>query len=70
MELVDAEAALGDAARAALEALASHAPVRTAIESFWLVPEHRRQASWLEHEDINDVMLATALVPGGFLTRL
>ena len=37
------------------------------IESFWLPPEHRRVRTWLDHEDINDVMLATSLVPEGFL---
>jgi hypothetical protein len=52
---------------AALDQLARYAPVRTAIESFWLVSEHRRQRTWLEHEDINDVMLATMLLPDGFL---
>ena len=36
-----------------------------AIESFWLLPEHRQVRTWLDHEDINDVMLATSLVPEG-----
>ena len=38
-----------------------------AAESFWLLPEHRQVRTWLDHEDINDVMLATSLVPEGFL---
>ena len=29
--------------------------------------EHRHQDSWLEHANINDVMLATSLEPTGFL---
>ncbi len=37
------------------------------IESFWLEPEHRSVDSWLEHADINNVMLATSLAPGGYL---
>ena len=36
-----------------------------AAESFWLLPEHRQVRTWLDHEDINDVMLATSLVPEG-----
>jgi len=37
------------------------------IESFWLEPEHRSVNSWLEHADINNVMLATCLSPDGYL---
>jgi hypothetical protein len=33
-----------------------------------LRPEHRRVDRWLEHENINDVMLATSLQPEGFVT--
>lgn len=46
--------------------LAHFAPLRVEIESFWLRPEHRRTATWLEHANINDVMLATSLAPAGF----
>lgn len=56
-------------ARAALAELARYAPLRESIESFWLVDAHRRQQTWHAHEDINDVMLATALAPEGFLER-
>jgi hypothetical protein len=54
--------------RAYLAELTSYVPLGSAIENFWLRPEHRRVPSWLEHEDINDVMLATSLAPDGFLT--
>jgi hypothetical protein len=37
------------------------------IESFWLQPEHRSVDSWLEHVDINNVMLATCMAPDGYL---
>jgi len=57
----------GSRASRGLAALARYAPVREQIESFWLHPEHRRAPSWIEHEDINEVMLATSLVPHGFL---
>lgn len=37
------------------------------IRAFWLRPENRQDATWLEHRDINEVMLATSLVPAGYL---
>ena len=56
-----------DAGRAALQALAPELGTREEIESFWLDPAHQRAASWHEHLDINEVMLATALAPEGYL---
>jgi hypothetical protein len=41
--------------------------LREVIESFWLRAENRRSTTWLGHAEINDVMLATELVPDGFL---
>jgi hypothetical protein len=57
----------GAGARARLEPLARCAALRPQIEAFWLRPEHRHARTWLDHEDINDVMLATSLLPEGFL---
>lgn len=37
------------------------------IESFWLAPAHQSIKTWIEHADINGVMLATSLVPDGYL---
>jgi hypothetical protein len=37
------------------------------IEAFWSNPEHRQGRTWLAHEDINAIMLATRLAPGGYL---
>jgi len=42
-------------------------PLRKDIEGFWLDPANRANDTWREHEDINEVMLATCLVPDGFL---
>jgi hypothetical protein len=53
--------------RSRLEGLARYGLVGSDIESFWLRPEHQQDASWLEHRDINEVMLATCLVPEGYL---
>lgn len=39
----------------------------TDIEAFWLAPVNRDAPTWVEHEDINAVMLATSLVPEGIL---
>jgi len=47
--------------------LTRHAPFIQKIESFWLDPDHRKADSWTAHEDINGVMLATSLTPGGYL---
>ncbi len=58
---------LAPAARARLDDLAPHMPLCDAIESFWRRPEHRQGATWTEHADINDVMLATSLAPHGIL---
>jgi hypothetical protein len=53
--------------RALLASLEPHRQLGRAIESFWLNPEHRRAASWTTHQDINEVMLATSLLPDGCL---
>lgn len=37
------------------------------IENFWLEHSNRLVKTWLEHSDINNVMLATSLAPDGYL---
>jgi len=59
--------AADDAYGPRLAAFAPFESVRDAIESCWLRPEHRRDEPWRGHADINEVMLATALLPDGFL---
>ena len=54
-------------AHTCLDELARYLPLRAEIRAFWLQPKHRQMGSWLEHADINDVMLATCLRPEGFL---
>jgi hypothetical protein len=53
--------------RARLEALMQYVPMRDQIESFWQDSARRESRSWFEHRDINEVMLATSLLPEGFL---
>jgi hypothetical protein len=50
-----------------VEALHGQVPLRMAITRFWLQPANRKAASWTEHRDINEVMLATSLAPEGWL---
>ncbi|HSQ94198.1 MAG TPA: hypothetical protein VLL74_07885 [Methanoregula sp.] len=42
-------------------------PLKQRIEEFWLQRENQASATWKEHREINTVMLATSLAPGGFL---
>jgi hypothetical protein len=51
-----------------IEALASYVPLADTIEAFWLQDENREGDTWLQHRDINRVMLATSLSPDGYLT--
>jgi len=53
-----------------LKALMHYDSLREEIEAFWRDPKHQQSTTWTEHQDINDVMLATSLVPEGFLELL
>lgn len=54
-----------------LQALIAHLlrqlPQAAAIERFWSDPAHRTASTWTGHRDINEVMLATSLMPDGYL---
>ena len=50
-----------------VESLAAYAPLGKDIEQFWMHETNRRAATWAGHREINMVMLATSLAPGGFL---
>jgi hypothetical protein len=54
----------GKAQRAAL---AVYDPLAAVIAGFWSEPSHQKTPAWSAHRDINEVMLATALAPAGFL---
>jgi hypothetical protein len=51
-----------------LESLMHFGSLREAVEMFWLEKANREAGSWIEHRDINMVMLATSLAPDGYLT--
>jgi hypothetical protein len=50
-----------------IDKLMQYSELREHILNFWLAPEHQRTQTWLEHRDINEVMLATSLAPDGLL---
>ena len=53
--------------RSRLEGLREYVTLKETIEAFWLEGKNRESVTWTEHRDINTVMLATSLVPDGFL---
>lgn len=52
----------------ALEPLIAYRSVSEEIEQLWREPANRRNPTWANHRDINDVMLATSLIPEGALS--
>ncbi len=50
-----------------VQALAEYLPLGEAITAFWLDENNRKVATWIDHREINMVMLATSLAPGEFL---
>lgn len=54
--------------KARTKALKQYEALAEAIDRFWLEPEHQKVRSWTEHQEINMVMLATCVVPDGYLT--
>jgi len=61
-EAAETSGSLARAAGPRLEALRDRAGVGDRLVAFWADPRARRAASWTEHRDINEVMLATALL--------
>jgi hypothetical protein len=50
------------------EPLMPYVPLAEMIEAFWIKPDNRQAEIWIEHREINMVMLATSLAPDGSLT--
>ena len=50
-----------------IDNLLNYVPLIQEIEEFWINPAIRQTNSWIEHIDINMVMLATTLIPDGYL---
>lgn len=43
-----------------------HSSLAEAIDAFWSITGNRLNATWREHADINNVMLASSLIPSGY----
>ena len=56
--------------RARIQDLVQYLSLRDEIESYWRNPVQQQAATWIGHQDINEVMLATSLAPDGFLELL
>jgi len=52
--------------RARLQSMEPQLALGSAIVSFWSSPAQWADRTWLEHRDINEVMLATSLLPEAF----
>ena len=50
-----------------VEDLARYVPLRETIEQFWTDGRNREASTWIQHREINMVMLATSLAPDEFL---
>ncbi len=50
-----------------LDGLVAFVPLAAVLEKFWLDPAHQATDAWRDQLDMNSVMLATSLVPDGFL---
>jgi hypothetical protein len=51
-----------------LDLLLPYEPVSDKLIGFWMQHAQDRDGSWLAHQNINEVMLATALIPDAFLS--
>ncbi len=51
-----------------IDDLMAYSPIGRAIEKFWMDDKNMQSATWIEHREINMVMLATSLAPERFLT--
>ena len=49
------------------DGMQQYQPLAETIEAFWSDPAHRSSKTWIDHGDINSVMLATSLAPESYL---
>jgi hypothetical protein len=50
-----------------IESIKIYLPLGEAIEQFWMQSQNWQLGSWVEHREINMVMLATSLAPNEFI---
>ncbi len=66
-KLSDLAEDLGISSHPLFEKLEEFLPMRDEIESFWLNQANWEADTWAQHRDINMVMLATSLIPKGYV---
>lgn len=64
---IDRDTQRGETLRRSRESLMRYAELASMIENFWSAPANRSSENWTDHREINEVMLATALAPHGYL---
>ena len=69
MELVNnnSELSIAKTVSKSFDELKEYMELGTTIEMFWMDKKNRKSRNWIDHSDINTVMLATSLAPDGFL---
>ena len=67
-ELVAKDSGVPSALASSIELLLQHERLYDEIVTFWLTHAQHPDDQWQEHRNINEVMLATALIPGRFLS--
>jgi hypothetical protein len=67
-ELVGKDSGVPSALASSIQLLLRHDRLYDEIVTFWLTHAQHPDEQWQEHRNINEVMLATALIPGRFLS--
>jgi hypothetical protein len=67
-ELVAKDSGVPPALASNIQLLLRHERLHDEIVTFWLAHAQRPDEQWQEHRNINEVMLATALIPDRFLS--
>lgn len=69
LERLHAELPMGDSRDLAelLAPLAGHTSLADRLIEFWTDADNQWTSTWADHQDINEVMLATALAPDGYI---
>jgi hypothetical protein len=67
-ELIGKDSGVPSALPSSIQLLLRHEQLHDEIVTFWLTHAQRPDEQWQEHRNINEVMLATALIPNRFLS--
>jgi hypothetical protein len=67
-ELIAKDSGVPSALASSIQLLLRHERFHDEIVTFWLTHARHPDEQWQEHRNINEVMLATALIPDRFLS--